>query len=323
MLNTPHTYKALFINKQLIDFYYWYNKTHPTVSMRISSSKVKWLLNYIVLSKCSMFLLVDRTFFKKIKAVWGMNVELLVNKCRHTVEGSEPLHWNVLKTRDVTKSHAAKRVTISTRGRKGRMKSSSNVLGASLRQTLPLPSRQTRQTASDGHLPGFKLSAHHDATFNVTEREIIVITGTKKNGTANSHCWLGSAQLSLNVAERSAPPLGSRPAQQVAAVVHGGQHQAQHGDVAECSAHSFLGIWARKENVSSFSVWFFLELIFLTPSFTSSWVAACVHLSTDNPDHPQSAGSTLHMPDKQVNVRLSRITGNSCQSSKCWIKSKR
>lgn len=68
-----------------------------------------------------------------------------------------------------------------------------------------------------------------------------------------------SVQLSLNVAEGPTSPLGSRPAEQVAAVVHGGQDQAQHGDVAEWSTHSFLGVWARKENVCSLSDCFFLE----------------------------------------------------------------
>lgn len=51
-----------------------------------------------------------------------------------------------------------------------------------------------------------------------------------------------TVDLSLNVAEGPAPPLGSSPAEQVAAVVDGGQDQAQHGNVAECSAHPFLGV---------------------------------------------------------------------------------
>lgn len=63
-----------------------------------------------------------------------------------------------------------------------------------------------------------------------------------------------SVQLGLNVTKGPAPPLGSGPAQQVAAVVDGGQDQTQHGDVAECSAHSFLGVCTgNKCQVISFS----------------------------------------------------------------------
>lgn len=115
-----------------------------------------------------------------------------------------------------------------------------------------------------------------------------------------------SVQLSLDVAEGPTPPLGSCPAEHVAAVVHRSQDQAQHGDVAESSAHSFLGVWARKRDVSLFSVLFYFSenMCFFSSLLTSSWVAACIHLSTDNPNHPQSTGNTLQTPDKQVNERL-------------------
>lgn len=42
-----------------------------------------------------------------------MNVELLMNKCRRTVEGLQPLC--ALKTHDVTKSHAAKSYNLNTK----------------------------------------------------------------------------------------------------------------------------------------------------------------------------------------------------------------
>lgn len=106
--------------------------------------------------------------------------------------------------------------------------------------TPPLPSRQSGQTTSDRRFPGFKRSMYDDATFECYRDGDILITGHTNDSKFTLLTW--AAQLNLIVAEGPTPPSGSGPAEHVAARVDGDQHQAQHGDVAECPAHSFLGV---------------------------------------------------------------------------------
>lgn len=112
---------------------------------------------------------------------------------------------------------------------------------ASQGQRPPLPSWQTSQTTSNRHFPGFKCSMYDDATIKCYREDDILIAGHKNDSKFTLLTW--SAQLSLNVAEGPTPPSdGCSPAEHVAATVDGGQHQAQHGDVAKCPAHSLLGV---------------------------------------------------------------------------------
>lgn len=133
-------------------------------------------------------------------------------------------------------------LNMRAQGKKSIMASCLTCVGrASQGLTPPLPSRQTGQTTSDRRFPGFKRSMYDDATFKCYREGDILITGQKNDSKFKLLTW--SAQLSLNVAEGPTPPSGaSSPAEHVAATVDGEQHQAQHGDVAECPAHSFLGV---------------------------------------------------------------------------------